>query len=166
MIISSKIVHELRPFLAPLGGQNMIWIFCKLMKVWWGVRIGSFYQKLRYFTDQNGPKRGPHGNGLWLFSNTKMNVTNSQSGISRWKKSRVMFLKLSKKVHFLQLCAELSKKPKSVKAIYMYASGSSHYTLSENGMAVYKGLIHRSLLVLKISKKRLTQQKFNKIFPL
>ena len=32
--------------------------------------------------------------------------------------SGVMVLKLSKKVHFLQFCADLSQKPKSVKAIY------------------------------------------------
>ena len=57
--------------------------------------------------------------------------------------SWVMVLKLSKKVHFLQFCADLSKKSKSVKAIYIYASESSHYTLSENGM-VYRGLSHRS----------------------
>ena len=43
---------------------------------------------------------------------------------------------LSKKVHFLQLCADLSKKSKSIGAIYVYASKSS--TLSENGM-VYRG---------------------------
>ena len=43
-----------------------------------------------------------------------------------------MDLKLSKKVLSLQFCADLSKKPKSVKAIYIYASESSHYTLSEN----------------------------------
>ena len=30
----------------------------------------------------------------------------------------VMFFKLSKKVHFLQFCADFGKKPKSVKAIY------------------------------------------------
>ena len=35
--------------------------------------------------------------------------------------SSVMVLKLSKKVHFLQFCADLSKKSKSVKAIYIYA---------------------------------------------
>ena len=54
-----------------------------------------------------------------------------------------MVRKLSKKVYFLQVCADLSKKSKSVKAIYIYASESSHYTLSENGM-VYRGLNHRS----------------------
>ena len=28
------------------------------------------------FTDQNGSKGGPHENEFWLFSNTKINVTN------------------------------------------------------------------------------------------
>ena len=41
----------------------------------------------------------------------------------------VMVLNLSKKVHFWQLYADLSKKPKSVKAIYMYATESSYYNL-------------------------------------
>ena len=55
-----------------------------------------------------------------------------------------MVLKLSKKVQFLQFCADLiSKKPEPVKAIYTYASEISHYTLSENDM-VYRGLSHRS----------------------
>ena len=57
--------------------------------------------------------------------------------------SWVMVQKLSKKVHFLQFCADLSKKSKSVKAIYIYASESPHYTLSENGM-VYRSTSHRS----------------------
>ena len=39
---------------------------------------------------------------------------------------------------------KLSKKyRKSVKAIYIYASESSRYTLSENAM-IYRGLSHRS----------------------
>ena len=54
-----------------------------------------------------------------------------------------MVSKLSEKVPFLQFCADLSKKSKSVKAIYIYASESSHYTLSENAM-VYSGPSHRS----------------------
>ena len=58
--------------------------------------------------------------------------------------SWVLVCKLSKKVYFLQFCAaNLSKKSKSVKAIYIYASESSHYLLSENAM-VYRGLSHRS----------------------
>ena len=55
----------------------------------------------------------------------------------------VIVCKLSKKVHFLQSCADLSKKSKSVEAIYIYASERSYYTLSENAM-IYRGLGHRS----------------------
>ena len=122
-------------------------------KAWCVVRIGSFYPKLKYFTDQNGPNGGPHQNKFWLFSNKKMNVTNSLSGKSRWKNwnhlpsfmfpSWVMVCNLSKKVHFLQFCSDLSKKSKSVGAIYIYVSESSHYTLLENVM-IYRGLRHRS----------------------
>ena len=55
-----------------------------------------------------------------------------------------MVFQLSKKKgHFLQYCADLSKKSKSVKSIYIYASESSHYTLSENVM-VYRGPSNRS----------------------
>ena len=49
-------------------------------------------------------------------------------------RSCVMDVKLSKKVYFVQFTAELSKKPESVKTIYINVSESSHYTLSENGM--------------------------------
>ena len=48
-----------------------------------------------------------------------------------------------KKLHFLQFFADLTKKPRSVKAIYINASQSFHYTLSENDM-VYRGLSNRS----------------------
>ena len=51
--------------------------------------------------------------------------------------SWVVVLKLSKKLHFLQFCAELSKKSKSTKAIYIYASERSLYALSENGIVYY-----------------------------
>ena len=57
--------------------------------------------------------------------------------------SWVMVCKFSKKVQFLQFCADLSKKSKSVEAISIYASESSHYPLSENAM-VYRGLGQRS----------------------
>ena len=63
-------------------------------------------------------------------SNTKTNVTkgaekvNEKNGViclvsmfSSW----VMVVKLSKRVHFLQICAELSKKSKPIKAIYIFA---------------------------------------------
>ena len=57
--------------------------------------------------------------------------------------SWVMILKLSKKVYFLQFCADLGQKPKSVKAIYMYISEKYLYRLSEN-VLVYGSLSHRS----------------------
>ena len=71
---------------------------------------------------------------------------------SRWKSGVIclvsvlpswVMVKFSKKVHFLQFYADLSQKPKSVKAIYIYGSESSYYSLSENDM-VYRGLSHRS----------------------
>ena len=48
-----------------------------------------------------------------------------------------MVLKLSKKVHLLEFCADHSKKSKSIKAIYIYASERSRYALSENGIVYY-----------------------------
>ena len=51
-------------------------------------------------------------------------------------------------MHFLQLFADLSQKPKCVKAIYIYESGF-YYSLSENDMP-YRSLSHR-LLAIKIS---------------
>ena len=59
--------------------------------------------------------------------------------------SLVLVLKFEqfKKSFFLQFCDDLSKKPNSIKAIEIYASGGSHYTLSENDI-VYRCLSHRS----------------------
>ena len=55
--------------------------------------------------------------------------------------SWVMVLKLSKKVHCLQFCADLTKKFKSIKAIYICASERFRYPLSENGI-VYCALTY------------------------
>ena len=46
-------------------------------------------------------------------------------------------LKLSKKVDFLRFCADLSKKSKSVKAIYIHANERPCCTLSESGIVYY-----------------------------
>ena len=51
--------------------------------------------------------------------------------------SWVMVLKLYKKVYFLQFCADLSKKLKSVKAIYIYTSEKCCYKLSKNDIVYY-----------------------------
>ena len=48
-----------------------------------------------------------------------------------------MILKLSRKAHILQFSADLSKKSKSIKAIYIYAPESSRYALSELGIVYY-----------------------------
>ena len=37
----------------------------------------AFGHKLRYAIDQKEPKRGPHKNGFWAFSNSEMSITNS-----------------------------------------------------------------------------------------
>ena len=48
-----------------------------------------------------------------------------------------MVLKLSKKVHILQYCADFSKSSKAIKAIYIYASERSRYARSENDIVNY-----------------------------
>ena len=48
-----------------------------------------------------------------------------------------MALKMSKKVHFLQVCTDFSKKYKSIKAIYTYAFERFSYALLENGIVYY-----------------------------
>ena len=58
--------------------------------------------------------------------------------------SKVMVLKLSEELQYLQFCAHLNQKPKSVKTIYIYASESSYYSLTDYDHMVYRGLSHRS----------------------
>ena len=52
-------------------------------------------------------------------------------------KNGVMVLKMAKNVHFLQFCADLSKKSKCIKAIYTYLSERARCTLSESGTVYY-----------------------------
>ena len=55
----------------PLGNVLLVTLGClPSKKVWWAVQFGSSCPKLRYFTDQNGPKEGPHKNEFWVFTNT------------------------------------------------------------------------------------------------
>ena len=53
------------------------------------VQIGSFYEKLRNFTDQNGLKGESHENEFGLFSNTKMNVANTVENVDEKMRSFV-----------------------------------------------------------------------------
>ena len=54
-----------------------------------------------------------------------------------------MVLKLPKIVHFLEICADLGKRSKSIKAIYLYSSERPHHALLENNM-FYRGLSNSS----------------------
>ena len=74
---------------------------------------------------------------LQIVRSEKVDETNEVICLVSMFPSWVMVLKLSKKVHFLQFCADLSKKSKSIKAIYIYASERSHYALSANGIVYY-----------------------------
>ena len=71
-----------------------------------------------------------------------------------------MVLKLSRKLQFLQFCDDLNKISESVTAIYIYASESSHYNLSENDIVIGVWTTVHEILAIKISKKMLTRQKF------
>ena len=51
--------------------------------------------------------------------------------------SEVTVFKLSKKVQYLQFCADLSKKSKYIKATYIYASKRARCALSENCIVYY-----------------------------
>ena len=95
--------------------------------------------KFRYFADQNGPKGALHEDKFWHFSNTKMNITDSWSSKSKWKKwghlSSLLFFFLSYSPNiahfFANLCWPL-KKFKSIKVICLYPSERPHNALLEN----------------------------------
>ena len=55
-----------------------------------------------------------------------------------------MALRLSKIVFFLQIFADVSKIPKAVTAIYVYACESSRFALFENDIGYYYALSERS----------------------
>ena len=112
------------------------------------MRIGSFFQKLRYFTYQNGPKA--HGNeflSIFKFRNEchkqlewkKVSGKNGVISLVFKFPPRVIVLKLSKKGNlFLQFCAYLSNKSKYIKTIYIKASEKSCCALSENGIIILR----------------------------
>ena len=76
----------------------------------------------------------------WMLQTIRAENVDGQNGViclvfmfSSW----VMVLKLSEKVHLLEFCADLSRKSKSIKAIYIYVSERSCYALSENDIVYY-----------------------------
>ena len=131
--------------------------------------------QFRYFTDQNGPKElGDH-------MKTNFDIFQIQKRISQTVRSQkvdekkgvicqvfffsswVMVLKLTKIVHFLQICADLSKKSKSIAAfIYIYLKD---LIMLFQKIVCFIGVwttVHK-ILGNKTSKKVLNQQKFNEI---
>ena len=71
-----------------------------------------------------------------------------------------MVLKLCKKVHFLQLCVDLSRKSKSTKVIYIYASERLCYALSVNGIVYYAMTYCFGDIKVSIQRTLLSQHPF------
>ena len=92
---------------------------------------------------------------------------------SRWKKevicpvfkflSWVMALNLSRKMNFLQFCADFSKKPKSVKAIYIFHLKVLTTLFQKMIWFIGVWTTLYTTLAIEISKNMLTQLKFDKI---
>ena len=110
--------------------------------------------------DQRG---GPHENEFWVFSNSEMNVTNYWSGKKVDDKNEViclvsmflswvMVLKLSKKGLFLQFCADLSKKSKAIKAIYIFASERSRYAFQKMVLFIFLWLTVSGILGFEVEE--------------
>ena len=122
--------------------------------MWWSVQIGKFCSKLRYFKDRNIPKEEIHENEFWLFSNNKLNVSNIHE--KEKVRSFLLFssflhelssLNCTKKNTFLQFYADFRKKPKSVKAIYIFQ------------MKILITLFQKMIMRKKYMKKWLKKQK-------
>ena len=95
-----------------------------------------------YFINQNGPKVGRHENEYK--GNRYIRKGRRRNGIICLVSFLTfVVLKLPKKVYFLHFSINVSKKAKFVKAIYVYASESSHYTVAENDF-VYMSLSNHS----------------------
>ena len=80
------------------------------------------------------------------YSNSEMNITNRSEKVDEKMGSFVQFpcshpelwsINSLKKCIFLQFCADISKKSRSIKAIYTYASGRSGYAISQNSIVFY-----------------------------
>ena len=69
----------------------------------------------------------------------KLKKKKKNGSIVKFSFSFLELWSLNKYCIFLQICAGLSKKSKSIKAIYLYPSERRHHALSENSM-FYRGL--------------------------
>ena len=164
-------------FLALFWGQNITWVFSNL-------RVFTFYKsmmgclnwylllKIEEFYRPEWIKRGT--TWKWILTIFKYkNEYYKQSRKSRWKNeviclvfkfpSWVMALNLSRKVHFLQFCADFSKKPKSVKAIYIFHLKVLTTLFQKMIWFIGVWTTLYTTLAIEISKNMLTQLKFDKI---
>ena len=89
-----------------------------------------------YFTEQNGPNWGPHKNEFQIQKSGKRKQVDEKIGVIPVV-SLPELCSLNYQKNFWQFCAELSKKSKSIKAIYIYTSESSRNALSENCIVYY-----------------------------
>ena len=89
-----------------------------------------------YFTEQNGPKWRPHKNEFQIQKSGKRKQVDEKTGVIPVV-SLLELCSLNYQKNFWQFCAELSKKSKSIKAIYIYTSESSRNALSENCIVYY-----------------------------
>ena len=80
----------------------------------------DIFQKQKWILQTVRPKKVDENNGVICLV----------SFFPSW----VMVFKLPKIVYFLQICADLSKKSKSIKEIYIYPSERPHHALSKNSM--------------------------------
>ena len=150
----SHIVIRGYRFLVLLWGQNITWVLSYL-------RVSTFYKSMMRCPNRKLLlkievffKKMNLENDFWLFSIIFLCFMFLSS---------FMALKLPTKVHFLQFSAVFSKKPKSVKAIYILHL-EVLTTLFQKMMWFIEiwGTVHE-VLETNISKKLLTYQKFNKI---
>ena len=130
------------------------------------VRIRSLGPKLRYFEDQNGPKRNifKYKNEFYKQLEWKKKHIERLGDFSSFHVSfLVMVLKFSKK---LQFCAELCKKSKFVKAICIYMHLKVPIALFQK-MIWFVGVWATIHEILRIGiLEMLTQQKLDSILEL
>ena len=117
------------------------WFFTFLCFLNWARQnsdLANYTSKIQVFCR---PECTKGGRLKMNFGNYQIEKWVSQT-VSRWKNwviclifpSWVMVLNLPKIVYFLQICADLSKKPKYIKAIYFYLSGGPHHAFSKNSI--------------------------------
>ena len=151
IIDQAKVGHEIEQIWFSTRKKNITWFFTFLnVYVSWIERDKILISqltpsKLRYFADQNGPKEDPvkinFGNFQIVSQTVNAQEVDEKNGVICLISifvSWVTVLKLPEIVHFLQICADHSKKPKYIKVIYFYSSERPHHAVSENSI-FYRG---------------------------